>query len=117
MLDEVPPKPERDPLALADASLLKSFAQEAGFDSIHIGSDEFPFSLGNDEDLVFTAATYFSTQKLNEIDAWEKAREGFEEIRGKYVEEGAGGSYSIPDHRFLWLTARRKDSCDSPADN
>jgi hypothetical protein len=62
--------------------------------------------LGSDEELHFKAPLLLWKDKLNELEAWDKAREAFQKLKGKYVHY-ENENMIIDNHGYKLLIAKK----------
>lgn len=100
-----PPPPPMNPLSLKEPGLFEGMLQEAGFvilDSSSSGSTgssetyEYPMDMTNDPETQFKASMLLVKDKLDELDAWDKARVAYEKHKHDY------GAYSTTKNGH-WL--------------
>lgn len=94
VLGQAPPPPPVNPLSLADPGRFEGMLTAAGYESVETAVHEYPFDFTKDPETQFQASIMLVKEKLDEMNAWDKAREAYEKVRHDH------GSY---DHKGHWI--------------
>ena len=102
VLETSPPPPPINPLSLAEPGLFESMLSDAGFGDLEVTTYEYPFDLTKDPDIQFKASVLPVKKTLDELDAWDKAKEAYEAVKmnhGGYSDHGhwivTGNEYKL----------------------
>jgi hypothetical protein len=71
--------------------MFKNLLEEAGYTNIECKPYEYPFDFTKDPELSFQLSMLTMSAKLDELDAWEKAREIFEKVKYDYGDYNDNG--------------------------
>jgi Methylase involved in ubiquinone/menaquinone biosynthesis len=84
VLGETPPPPPLNPMSLSEPNLFEKMLMDEGFVNVESRRSTYPFLMEDDE-FNFKRSVMLVKDKLQELDAWEKAREAHNELIPQFV--------------------------------
>jgi SAM-dependent methyltransferase len=100
VLGQTPPPPPANPLSLKEPGLFESILEKAGFDQIETETHEYPFDMTKDPEIQLKAALMLAREKLDELDAWDKAKLAFEKHRHDFGAFDYNGHWMIGGNEY-----------------
>jgi len=102
-----PPKPPINPLTLAEPGLFESILGDAGFQGLQVSTHEYPFDLTKDPEIQFKASTLPVKATLDELDAWEKAKEAYEAVKMDHGCYNDNGHWIVTENEYKLTVANK----------
>jgi len=100
VLGEQPPPPPLNPMSLSEKDLFESTLTKHGFIDVKSQQSTYPFVMANDEELCFKMTTMLVKDKLEELNAWDQARDAYNEFSPRYISVDEDGSNLIDGNVF-----------------
>ena len=102
-----PEPPPMNPMALAEPGLFENMLEGAGFHEVEAKLSTYPFSLSSDADFAFKACVMLFKDKLEEAQAWDKARAIFQDRLSEYFARDESDTLIIEQNIFKCTTAKK----------
>lgn len=107
VLGKEPPPPPMNPLSLAEAGLFERLVEEAGYNNVECTSYSYPFDFTKDPEVQFQLSVLPARDKLEEWNAWEKAREAFEKVKNDFGAYHDNGHWILSDNEYKLTVATK----------
>jgi len=108
VLGQTPPPPPLNPMSLSEPNLFEGMLKEGGFVNLESRQSTYPFVMANDHDFSFKMTTMLVKDKLGELNAWDKAREAYNELIPHYATVDDDGCYVIDGSIFKYTVCYKK---------
>lgn len=107
ILGTAPPPPPINPLSLFEPGLFESMLTEAGYINLETSVYEYPFDFTKDPEFQFKATTLPIKETLDELDAWDKAKEAYDAVKMDHGEYNDHGHWILPGNEYKLAVATK----------
>jgi SAM-dependent methyltransferase len=108
VLGTTPPPPPLNPMSLSEPNLFEKMLMEGGFVNLEVQRSTYPFVLEDDE-FNFKRTVMLVKDKLQELDAWEKAREAYDELSPQFASVDDDGCNVIDGSTFKYTVCYKAE--------
>jgi len=109
ILGQRPPPPPLNPMSLSEPLLFENMLKENGFVDVQTRQSTYPFFLGDDEEERFKMTTMLVKGKLDELDAWDQAREVYDDLFKSFVTVDGSAKFVLEDNTFKLTVCRKAE--------
>jgi SAM-dependent methyltransferase len=109
VLGQTPPPPPLNPMSLSEPLLFENMLKENGFKDVQSKQSTYPFDLGDDEEMRFKMTTMLVKGKLDELDAWDQAREAYDNLFESFVTVDDNGNSALTRNTFKLTVCRKAE--------
>lgn len=107
VLGTEPSPPPVNPHALAKVGCFEMLLESAQFVDLEMVQSTYPFDFGNDEEGQLRLTTMLVSEQLDELDAWDAARESFRTHADKYSRIDGSGCRIFDENTFKMTVAKK----------